>query len=66
MIKMPYYIFHRGKINESNYNRIMFQIVISESNDASISNDYIINDSELDEDSDKVTKILEQRTNLIF
>ena len=40
MVKMPYYLFHRGKINESNYNRIMFQIVISESNDAIISNDY--------------------------
>jgi hypothetical protein len=59
---MPYYLFHRGKINESKYDRIMFQIVISKSNDAIISNDYIINDSELDEDPDKVTKILEQRT----
>jgi hypothetical protein len=62
MVKMPYYLFHRGKTNESNYNRIMFQIVISNSESlATISNDIIVNDSELDEDLEKVKHLLEQR-----
>jgi hypothetical protein len=61
MVKMPYYLFHRGKTNESNYDRIMFQIVISKFKDVIISKDIIINDSELDEDLEKVTKLLIKR-----
>ena len=62
MVKMPYYLFHRGKINESNCNRIMFQIVISNSETpARISNGIIVDDSELDEDLKKVQQLLEQR-----
>jgi succinate dehydrogenase/fumarate reductase-like Fe-S protein len=63
MVKMPYYLLHRGKTNESDYDRIMFQIVISKFKDVIISKDIIINDSELDEDLEKITKILNQRKN---
>jgi hypothetical protein len=38
MIKLPYYLFHRGQSKKGTIDRIMFQIVISRSTNVHISN----------------------------
>ncbi len=50
LIKMPYYILHRGKKNTSNFNRIMLNIVFSVSKEYdNFVSDKVVKDLELDE-----------------
>ena len=65
MVKMPNFIYHRGKRNECNYNRTMFQIVIAKSDNINISSKIKVNDSELDEDDIIINKLLHSRLNNI-
>jgi hypothetical protein len=61
MVKMPYYLFHRGQSNKGTMDRIMFQIIISTSNAVNISNKVKIIDSELDEEQHIIDKLLNSR-----
>ena len=65
MVKMPYYLLHRGKQNETSSSRTMFQIVIKNVNitniNVKISTDVKINDSELDEEQHIIDKLLNSR-----
>jgi len=53
MVKMPYYLFHRGRKNESQFDRNMFFIVVSIKPNTVITNDVIILDVELDVELDE-------------
>jgi hypothetical protein len=61
MVKMPYYVFHRGQSNKGTQDRIMFQIIIAKNENANVSLSLTINDSELDEDEKTINKLLQNR-----
>lgn len=61
MVKMPNYVFHRGQKNKGFVDRTMFQIVIAVTPTAKVSQSILIGDSELDETSDIVDKLLVNR-----
>ena len=62
MVHMPYYLFHRGQSNKGIKDRTMFQIVLATKPTANVSNQVKINDSELDDDSDIINKLLISRS----
>lgn len=65
IIEMPYYVFHRGKTNETEENRLMFQITFTiKNNNIDIINDKVINDAELDDKNKDV--ILKNRNKIIL
>lgn len=55
LIKLPNYVFHRGKTNETNQNRYMFQIIFL-LDDYKLTDDKIILDAELDENNKDILK----------
>ena len=61
MVKMPYYLFHRGQSNKGTQNRIMFQIIMGRTEKANVCTGVVINDSELDEDTEIINKLLNSR-----
>lgn len=61
MVKMPYYLYHRGQSNKGTQNRIMFQIIIGRSEKANVCTEVVINDSELDEETYIINKLLNSR-----
>ena len=63
MVKMPYYLFHRGQSNKGTIDRTMFQIIISKSKNIHISKKVKIIDSELDEEQIIINKLLNSRIN---
>ena len=58
---MPYYLFHRGQSNKGTENRIMFQIIMGRTEKANVCTGVVINDSELDEDTEIINKLLNSR-----
>jgi len=62
MVYMPNYLFHRGQSNKGGIDRTMFQIVLEVKPNAIVSNQIKINDSELDEENDVITKLLQSRS----
>jgi hypothetical protein len=63
MVKMPYYVFHRGQSNKTCETRIMFQIIIAKNDKANVCSGMLIDDSELDEETYIVNKLLNSRKN---
>ena len=61
MVKMPYYVFHRGQKNKGQVDRTMFQIITGRTSDVKVSSGILIEDSELDENNDIVDKLLSNR-----
>jgi hypothetical protein len=61
MVKMPYYLFHRGQSNKGTKDRIMFQIIMERTENANVCSGIQIHDSELDEETDIIDKLLNSR-----
>jgi len=61
MVKMPYYLFHRGQSNQGTKDRTMFQIIISKTSNCVVSPEIKVMDSELDENNFQVQKLLTSR-----
>jgi hypothetical protein len=61
MVWMPNYVLHRGRKNQTQINKIMFQIVIGTSKEANISSNIKFDDSELDEEPNIVGKLITSR-----
>jgi len=62
MVKMPYYLFHRGQSNKGVQDRVMFQIIMAKTEKASVCSGIQIDDSELDEQTHIIDKLLNSRT----
>jgi len=60
LIKIPYHLMHRGRMNETNSDRIMFSVVIAKE-DYTITSDKCVPDAELDEHMDIKNNILKNR-----
>jgi hypothetical protein len=63
MVKLPYYLFHRGQSNKGTVDRIMFQIIVKKTNNTCVSDKVQIDDSELDELLTTQQKLLISRQN---
>jgi hypothetical protein len=63
LIKIPYYLLHRGRTNETDMDRIMFSVVVSHSSDYILTSDKIVADAELDEHMDIKMNIIKNRNN---
>jgi hypothetical protein len=61
MVKMPYYLFHRGQSNKGTQSRVMFQIIVDRTDKAKICTGVVIEDSELDEETHIINKLLNSR-----
>jgi hypothetical protein len=64
MTLLPYYVFHRGQSNKGTKNRTLFQIVVAINSNAIVSDKSVIIDSELDEESPTINKLLYKRAAL--
>ena len=65
LIKIPNYLLHRGRTNETPTDRVMFSIVVSHNSNYSLTLDKVVSDAELDENMDIKINIINNRINNI-